>query len=95
MTSPTDAPQGADFVGLGGDHRLLEAMKQLLSLRHRQPYRFGIERLAWPVDAAQLDRIYFTPVGNQFDDFHPESRHRHWRGSMLALPKTPRFLTVP
>src|SRR5471032_858127 len=98
MTSSTDAPQGADFVGLGGDHRLLEVMKQLLSLRHRQPYQFGIERLAWPVDATQLDRIYFTPVGNQFDandDFHRGPRRRHWRGSMLELPKTPRFLTVP
>jgi hypothetical protein len=39
-----------------------------------------------------------TPVGNQFDandDFHRGPRRRHWRGSMLALPKTPRFLTVP
>src|SRR5229473_3746219 len=73
MASSTDAPQGADFVGLGGDHRLLEVMKQSLSLCHRQPYRFGIEHLTWPVNAAHLDRLCITPVGNQFDandDFH-------------------------
>ena len=63
MATLAATAQCADFLGLRPDDGLLQATKQSLSLFQRQPYRFGLKRLAWPLNLAHVHSTERHPSG--------------------------------